>query len=152
MTHNRLHAIFAAGALALLLGATPLSAQTYGARVGVSASPDQFYFGGHVETPPVVDRLRFRPNIEIGLGDNVTVVGLNFEFAYHFERKNGWNVYAGGGPALNFIDSDYFDGGAEGGLNVLLGVQHEGGLFFEVKAGAIDSPNFKVGVGYVFGR
>ena len=139
-------------ALLLLLAASPSSAQTIGARVGVSAEPDQFYFGGHVETPPLVDRLRFRPNLEIGLGNDLTVVGLNFEFAYHFADRNGWNLYGGGGPALNFIDREGGDGSAEGGFNVLVGVQHERGLFVEVKAGAIDSPNFKAGVGYVFRR
>jgi hypothetical protein len=39
---------------------------------------------------------------------------------------------------------------SEGGFNFLVGVQHEGGLFAEVKAGVADSPHFKVGVGYAF--
>jgi hypothetical protein len=34
----------------------------------------------------------------------------------------------------------------------MVGIQHRDGLFFEVKAGALDSPDFKVGVGYVFRR
>jgi hypothetical protein len=152
MTFKRILRLPAAFVLFLLMGSAPASAQTYGARVGVSGSPDQFYFGGHVETPPVVDRLRFRPNIEIGLGDDVTVVGLNFELAYHFPQRNGWNVYAGAGPALNIIDVEQGESGAEGGFNVLLGLQHQNGLFFEIKGGAIDSPNFKFGVGYVFRR
>ena len=32
------------------------------------------------------------------------------------------------------------------------GLQHDKGLFFEVKVGAWDSPDLKFGVGYVFGR
>jgi hypothetical protein len=151
MTRDRFHGICAAFGLILLLAAAPASAQTFGARVGVSANPDQFYFGGHVETPPVVERLRFRPNVEVGIGDDVKIVALNFEFAYHFPDRRGWNLYAGGGPALNFIDTE-LDNSAEGGFNVLLGVQHERGLFVEAKAGALDSPNFKLGVGYVFRR
>ena len=39
-----------------------------GIRVGVSGDPDQFVFGGHIETAPLMDRLVFRPNAEIGLG------------------------------------------------------------------------------------
>jgi hypothetical protein len=151
MTRTRLLGFVAAFGFVLLASAAPASAQTFGARVGVSAEPNQFYFGGHMETPPVVDRLRFRPNIEIGVGNDVTVASLNFEFAYHFPQRSGWNLYAGGGPALNFIDSD-IDSSAEGGFNVILGVQHERGLFVEAKAGALDSPNFKLGVGYVFRR
>jgi hypothetical protein len=150
MTLQRLHGIFATFFLLLLIGATPVSAQTYGARVGVSASPNQFYFGGHVETGPILDRLRFRPNLEIGLGDNVTVTALNFEFAYHFPPRNGWNLYAGGGPALNILNFDPGGAEPEGGFNILLGVQHDSGLFVEVKGGAIDSPDFKFGVGYIF--
>ena len=34
--------------------ARPASAQARaGVRVGASVNPDQFYFGGHVETPPI---------------------------------------------------------------------------------------------------
>jgi hypothetical protein len=104
-----------------------------------------------VETRPLADNLRFRPNAEIGIGNDLTVVALNFELAYHFESRSPWHIYAGGGPALNIIDNR-FDTRSEGGFNVLVGAQHERGLFFEVKAGMIDSPDFKVGIGYVFRR
>jgi hypothetical protein len=39
---------------------------------------------------------------------------------------------------------------SEGGFNLLIGVQHNSGLFAELKAGLADSPNVKVGVGYAF--
>jgi hypothetical protein len=151
MNRARICGIFAALALILLVSAAPVSAQTFGGRVGVSAKPNQFYFGGHVETAPVADRIRFRPNVEIGIGNDLTLLAFNFELAYHFPPQNGWNVYAGGGPALNVIDTNA-DSAAQGGFNILLGVQHRDGLFFEVKAGMLDSPDFKVGVGYVFRR
>ena len=35
---------------------------------GVSIDPDQVYVGGHIETEPLVERLVFRPNVEIGFG------------------------------------------------------------------------------------
>jgi hypothetical protein len=134
----------------LLVSASAASAQTAGLRVGASADPDQFYFGGHYETRPLVDRLRFRPNIELGVGDDVTTTALNFEFAYHFpDASGGWHFYGGAGPALNIYKRNG-DSDAEGGFNVLLGIEHRGGLFFEIKAGAIDSPNFKIGFGYIF--
>lgn len=152
MTHKRLLGTLAAFLLLTLIGASPAAAQTYGARVGVSGSPNQFYFGGHIETRPILDRLRFRPNLEIGVGDDVTVTALNFEFAYHFDPRNGWNLYAGGGPALNILNFHPGDVEPEGGFNVMLGIQHESGLFVEVKAGAIDSPNIKFAVGYTFRR
>jgi hypothetical protein len=139
---------------ALLIGALhvsspPAYAQEFGVRAGVSVDPDQFYFGGHFQTEPLIDRLRFRPNVEIGLGDDQTVVGFNVEFAYFFQTRNPWQLYAGGGPALNLITfNDNTE--AEGGFNALVGVEHARGLFFEFKIGAIDSPEFKFGVGFTW--
>ena len=91
----------------LILGSVVLmpsraSAQGPGVRGGVSIDPDQFYFGAHYETSALVDRVYFRPNVEAGLGNDLTLVALNFEFAYKFPRRNDWQLYAGGGPAVNF--------------------------------------------------
>src|SRR5262245_21195566 len=103
---SRLHTgkrIFLFTAALLWLFGTPAYAQLIGARAGVSGDPDQFYFGGHAETAPLVGSLTFRPNVEIGLGDDTTVVAFNVEFAYHFATSRAWNIYAGGGPALNLV-------------------------------------------------
>jgi hypothetical protein len=130
--------------------ATPAEAQVRpGVQGGVSLDPDQVYFGGHVETSPLVDRLRFRPGIEIGLGDDLTLVGFNFDFTYAFTANRPWNLFVGGGPAVNWYDSD---GGSdsEGGFNFLLGARNRDGLFFEMRVGLIDSPDLKFGVGYAF--
>ena len=80
-----------------------------GVRGGVSVDPDQFYFGGHYETGPLVDRLHFKPNIEAGFGDDLTLIAINFEFVYKFPSKGPWNLYAGGGPAINFFSFDNVD-------------------------------------------
>jgi len=130
------------------------SAQGFGARAGVSADPDQFYFGAHFETPPLVDRLTFRPNLELGVGDSLTLVTINFEFAYKIPiPRQSWTVYVGGGPAAVIQKHDQAHGGDTdvlGGLNFLLGIEERHGLMFEVKAGVIDSPGFKFGVGYTW--
>jgi hypothetical protein len=136
-------------ALMLFVHAAPASAQSAGVRVGASVDPDQFYFGGHVETPPLADRIHFRPNVEIGVGNDVTLTAFNFDFVYKFPEKNDWQFYAGGGPALNLMNVEG-DTNAESGFNITLGVEHRQGLFFEIKAGMADSPDFKIGVGYVF--
>lgn len=133
----------------LLLWVVPANAQTFGVQAGVSLEPNQFYFGGHGETPPLADVVHFRPNIEIGLGDGATLMGLNFEFVHRFRTQRPWGWYAGGGPALNVIHTAG-DTRSEGGFNFVGGIAHREGLFVEVKIGALDSPNFKVGVGYVF--
>ncbi len=129
-----------------------------GIRAGASIDPDQFYFGGHLDVGPVVEQLWFRPNLEIGLGSNRTLVGVNFEFAYWLPLSDTpWKLYLGGGPAVNIIRSDQDRPGrlsgntdVEGGFNLLVGFAHQEGFFTEVKVGALDSPELKIGVGYSF--
>lgn len=150
---------FVALAVILWLGiptAASAQQQGVGVRVGVSGTPNQFYFGAHFDTGPFVDQLSFRPNVEIGVGDNVTTVAGNFEFAYWFPIPHQpWSLYAGGGPAVNvyhFGDNRGGGNDVKPGFNILLGVAHKGGFFGEIKAGLIDSPNVKFGVGYTWGR
>lgn len=130
--------------------ASRVEAQGFGVRAGVSADPDQFYGGIDYETAELLDRLRFRPNLEIGVGDDATLTTVNFEFAYRIPiQKKPWSVYVGGGPAL-VISRAHSDTNTGGGFNILLGIAHRRGLFAEIKVGAIDSPGFKFGVGYRF--
>lgn len=124
-------------------------AQDPGIRAGVSVEPDQLYFGGHLETSALVDRLHFRPNLEVGFDDDLTTLAANMEFVYKFPRRGGWGLYAGAGPSLNiYMFNDQSD--SEAGVNFLVGVEQRRGLFFEFKVGAIDSPDFKLGVGWTF--
>src|SRR5262245_57078469 len=111
-----------------LFVAQPAIAQplTFGVRAGASVDPDQFYFGGDVETRAIVDRIHFRPNVEIGVGNHATVIAFNFELAYHFPSSRPWHVYALGGPALNIVDVND-DTGAHGGFNLGIGVEHRQG-------------------------
>lgn len=139
----------------LTAAAIPAAAQSFGLRAGASGSPDQFYVGAHVETRPIADRVTFRPNIEVGVGDNITTLAGNLEFVFrHPLPSSSWTLLAGGGPSANLYS---FDGPGDdtdfgGGLNLLVGMEHRGGFFGEVKVGLIDSPSIKVGVGFNFGR
>ncbi|MGH9387291.1 MAG: hypothetical protein ACRD2N_23725 [Vicinamibacterales bacterium] len=138
----------------LLLAVAGSAAAQPGVRGGVSIDPDQAYFGAHYETAPLIDRLYFRPNVEAGVGDDLTHVGLNMEFVYKFpRRRQGWVLYVGGGPAVNFYTFDRpgdNDTNTEGGLNLMIGVEHSRGWMFEIKVGALDSPDVKFGVGWTF--
>jgi hypothetical protein len=134
----------------LFLSLVGTASAQVGIRGGISIDPDQGYFGVHYETPPLIDRLYFRPNLEVGLGDDLTHVGINMEFIYKFpKRRQNWNLYAGGGPAVNFYSFDN-DTNTEGGLNLLIGAEQARGLMFEAKFGVFDSPDFKFGVGWTF--
>jgi hypothetical protein len=144
--------------LALLATApSPAAAQTgsgFGVRAGVGADPDQFHFGAHFDTGPLFDHLSFRPNLEIGLGDNVTTIAANFEFAYWIPiRRRPWSVYVGGGPAMVIYSFDHDHGNdteTQPGFNLLVGLGHRQGFFTEAKLGLIDSPEAKFTVGYTW--
>jgi len=160
VVNARLALFIALAVFSFVLTATAARAQQRGtgARAGVSSDPNQFYFGGHFDTGPIFDRLSFRPNAEIGVGDHVTSVSGNFEFAYWWPiPRHPWHVYAGGGPAVNLYrwgDNDpHGMGGStdvQPGFNLLIGAAHRRGLFAELKLGFIDSPEVKFGIGYTW--
>jgi hypothetical protein len=144
------------GALLVCIGsAAPAHAQDFGVRGGASVDPDQFYVGAHVEAGPIVDRLYFKPNVEVGFGDDLTLAAINLEFVYRVPLpRSEWAFYGGGGPAINIFS---FDNGrrddnteTEAGFNFVFGVQHFRGFFTEFKAGVGDSPDLKFGVGYTW--
>ncbi len=145
--------------MAILAGVTTTaSAQSFGLRAGVSGDPDQFYAGVHLQTREIADRIHFRPNLEVGVGNDLTLVTANLEFVFRKPlTSSAWDLYAGGGPSAIFYSHDRRLGHANrndvgGGLNVLLGAEHQDGLFAELKVGLIDSPSVKFGVGFSFGR
>ena len=135
----------------IVLCAVPAPAQGFGVRAGASVDPNQFFAGAHYESHELVERMRFRPNVEIGVGDDRTLVAMNFEFTYRLDDPHvpNWDFYVGGGPALNLIRFND-DTDPEGGFNVLAGLSHQSGLFTEAKFGALKSPRFKLVVGYTF--
>ena len=137
---------------ALSFAAFPAAAHAQlhgGVRGGVSVDPEQAYVGAHVETAPLVDRLRFRPNVEVGFGNDVTLTSINLEFTYAFASRRPWHSYAGAGPAINFASANG-NSDTAAGFNFLFGVERRDGLFFEGKLGVGDSPTLKFGVGYTF--
>lgn len=137
-------------AIVMLSLASTVRAQDVGVRAGLSSEPDQFYFGAHLYTRPVLDRLRFRPNVEVGLGNDLTVTTANLEFVYPFPfTRSPWRLLTGAGPAL-VVASHNGIHHTGGGFNVLLGLEHRDGFFVEMKIGAADSPDLKFGVGYTW--
>ena len=149
-------AVITATAVWLALAGSSAAQERVGILAGVSGDPNQFFFGGHFETAPLLDRLVFRPNAEIGIGDDLVLVGLNFEFGYKMPiQGQPVRAYFGAGPALNILSFDSDRRGRDdtetaGGFNILIGIEHQGGLFGELKVGAVDSPDLKFTVGYSF--
>src|SRR6185295_322093 len=99
---------------------------------GISASPNQFYVGGHVMAGQVIKDLGFRPDFEIGFGDNSTLVGLNGEFTYLLNvSKSSWTPYVGAGPALVISNFHHNSGNSTHvgpGFNFLGGIRKKQGM------------------------
>jgi hypothetical protein len=147
------HARFAGAALALLLAAalaTPAFAQDGpGMRAGLSQNPNQFFVGVHYVTQPIIGMLHIQPNVEGGFGNSLTTVAINGEAAIWVKLSPTWHLYAGGGPSINvyrYTEKDKTE--THPGLNGVIGIRRKGGLFLEAKVGALDSPSFKIAIGY----
>ncbi|MCC7417548.1 MAG: hypothetical protein IT176_10445 [Acidobacteria bacterium] len=150
MKHHRRAAVVCLSLMSILAAPGLVHAQDGGVRAGVSGSPDQFYLGAHVEAGPVAEMLWFRPNVELGVGSDRTVVSFNVEFVHRLALpRSDWRLYVGGGPALNVVRTSR-DTNPGGGLTILVGAEHQRGFFTELKAGLVDSPEIKFGVGYTF--
>jgi opacity protein-like surface antigen len=156
--------ILFAMALAALVPAAALAQSPVvtgiGPRVGVSIDPDQIVFGGQVYVGEIAPDLTLEPNLEIGIGDDLTVVAANFDLLYHFSiQGSAWRPYAGGGVGVNFISWDApaplrDDSETEVGLNLILGAgapTRSGNRFFtELRFGVGDIPELKLMVGWNF--
>jgi opacity protein-like surface antigen len=156
--------------LALVL-VVPASAQTsgggaglgwegWGVRVGASSDPDQVYGGFHFEMGHFAEDVRFRPTIELGVGDDVTLLQALAEVHYVFSKVQVWKPYVGGGIGLSHISLDDVppqvdDSDTDIALMGIGGVETSlksaARFFLELKIGfGDDDPDFKVGLGWTW--
>lgn len=141
--------------LALAQNDEDLGFRGWGPRVGLSAGPDQVNLGVHVDMGEFAEQWRFRPNFEMGFGDDMTLGSFNFDVQYRFsDRWNAWVPYVGGGPGLNFVSRDRGSDDTDVGLSGLFGVEKGIGagtrFFADARLGIIDSPDFKLTTGWIF--
>ena len=111
----------------------------YGLRAGISTSPDQLVLGGQMSIGEIAPKITFDPNIELGFGDNVTLICFNLAMHYHFDIENSsWRPYVGGGAGINFVSVDLPPGFADNssthvGGELIVGATvptHSGNHFF----------------------
>lgn len=153
--------------LTALAGQRPAGFHGIGPRVGLTFNPDQVHFGGHIDFGDVAENLMMMPNIEIGIGDNLTTISPSFELDYRFRSDWGaWTPYLGGGigPVFYSYKDDYWhDNGHDNhatdlGLYMQFGIgrgsagSQSGHFFIEGKLGLVDAPDFKATVGWTFGK
>jgi opacity protein-like surface antigen len=128
----------------------------WGIRAGLSSDPDQVYGGVHLDLGEFTKDVRFRPTVEVGFGDDQTVVQLAGEVHYVFSKYEAWKPYVGGGLGLTYINYDddhpQKDSDTEASLSAIGGVETElkqgTKVFFEFKLGLThDDPDIKLGVG-----
>lgn len=103
----------AAALLALLLAA-PAAAQdigfnTWGLRAGAGDDPDQIVFGVQLDMGEFIQDLRFQPNVEVGVGDDTTILSLTAPVHYRVPLEGDLTLYGGGGLTVGFIDRDEDD-------------------------------------------
>jgi len=147
--------LLAVGALVLLPVAAHAAAivTSAGPRVGVSSSPDQLVVGGQLGLSEFAPNWSFDPNAELGFGDHVTTIQLNFDAFYHFRiQGSDWRPYVGPGIGIAFYSFDLPPGfrdesDTEVGLNVVGGFTFPAGQgrlwFMELRLGTGNLPDFK---------
>jgi hypothetical protein len=136
-----------------------------GIRGATSLDPELFLFGVHSQMGPFFsDNVYARPNFELGFGELTTLAAFNFEGIYRLpvvQRTSRWNIYLGGGPALNWSHRnlneetdrgkiDFGDMSLDVGFNFLLGLQSRDGIFLEMKTSAYSIPTLRFEIGYNF--
>jgi opacity protein-like surface antigen len=130
----------------------------WGVRVGLSADPDQVYAGFHFELGEFARDVRFRPTIEVGFGDDATLLQALAEVHYVFSKVQVWKPYVGGGVGWSWVKLDNVPAGRKDSDSdlALMGIggvetKMKSGtlLFFELKIGfGDDDPDLKLGVGW----
>ena len=146
---------------ALAVPCVPHAETIIGPHLGFSGSPDQFILGGQIQFADVAPQLDFVPGVDLGLGDGLTVLGLNGDFHYRIPVRNTtWQPYAGAGVSLFIFSADTGDfggsrsSGSAGGGSLILGADvptQSGSRFFaEMKFGLGDGPSFRLIGGWHF--
>jgi opacity protein-like surface antigen len=79
----------------------------WGVRFGLSDDPNQLVVGAQYDFGEITDNVHFEPNIEIGFGDDHTVLSGTAAVHYHFMDVEKVRPYAGGGVALAYVDIDH---------------------------------------------
>jgi hypothetical protein len=159
--------VFVAAALAFepaTSTALDLGIRHYGARGGVSVSPDQFHGGLFFDAGRLPGNLRFQPSFDLGFGNGLWLVSANVDALHPVAGGPSMQPYLGGGVGFNFFDVN--DGvGAGRGLELEPVLDIVGGLewggskrksgapfryVLEARLGIGDTPDFKVSAGITF--
>jgi hypothetical protein len=151
-----------------------------GLQGGVGLDPEIIDFGVHATLGPIFrPSLTFRPGLEIGTGEVTTLLNINLDVLYAFPGftdETRWIPYVGAGPAFGLshrgfeteegdhvdVDGpgvngnedrnrfDFSDTDFNGGMNFIVGMRRQSGVFFEMKATAWGVSNIRLLAGFNF--
>ena len=97
-------------AICLLAGSGPALAEMgfygWGPRLGAGDDPDQILVGIHQDLGEIVENLRFQPSLDLGFGDDQTLVSGVLPVHYRLLIDGKATPYLGGGLLLAWIDRD----------------------------------------------
>jgi hypothetical protein len=142
---------------------------------GIGLDPELIEFGAHAAFGPFFsDKVVFRPGFDIGVGEITTQLGLNLDALYILPgstTSTRWVPYVGAG--VNFALShqgfeepapedaedaeqddedrfDFSDTDFESGLNFIVGMRSQRGMFFEMRATAYGVSAIRLLAGFNF--
>ncbi len=105
----------------------------WGLRAGVSDRPDQLLVGIQADFGELINNLRFEPNVELGVGDDQTILSLSAPVFYRWPESGPFDFYGGGGIAVGFVDRDEADDpGEDDGLEFVIAPMLAAGLAWPV--------------------
>ena len=100
----------------------------WGVRAGLADSADQFVGGAHFNLGELLEQVRFQPDVQLGVGDDVTTLYGTAPLYYRFDRGAGMTPYAGGGLTLGWVDRDLPAGASGDSSSFEVGARATGGL------------------------
>ena len=147
-----------AALLLLLMAEAACAGLPWGFRTGYTGDSDykQWFLGGQIEIADPLPRTTLVPSLDVGFGDDLTLVALNADLFYDFTQlaTHDWSFYAGAGVALNHFAPKGADNSTEFGLNIAGGAGYllssGNKIFGELRFGLEDSPDFRIAAGFTW--
>ncbi len=127
---------------------------TFGVRMGIYTDVEDLFLGAEMNVP-IGKFVYFNPNLEYILIDRGTFMTFNFDFHYDFPTSSPVYIWAGGGPAVVYVNPDGpIDSETDLGLNLLFGLGFPTGNslipYVQGKALLGDRDDFVLGFGLRF--
>lgn len=105
----------------------------WGIRLGLATDPDQVVAGLNFLETRIAEDLYLEPNIEIGFGDDHTILAATAPFHYRFRVAAKVQPYAGGGVTVGFDRHDRPGGDSDTDFEIAL--RATGGFTWSLKSG-----------------